>query len=169
MAGSVIQSTSTSPSEKRSTGASPKPWYQQFWPWFLIALPGAVVVAGFYTLFLANRYADDLVVDDYYKEGLAINRQIVRSEEAAQRGIGASVHTDGRQLDVHITGDVNLPQLRLKLSHPLEADRDVAFPLQRIEAGLYRVTLPEPLAGRWLWTIDSGDGSPWRIDGEQRF
>ncbi|MFT7320700.1 FixH family protein, partial [Congregibacter sp.] len=34
-----------------------EPWYQQFWPWFLIALPGSVVIAGLSTLYIANRYS----------------------------------------------------------------------------------------------------------------
>ena len=41
------------------------PWYKQFWPWFLILLPGTAVVATLYTVVIANQYADDLVVDDY--------------------------------------------------------------------------------------------------------
>ena len=32
------------------------PWYQQFWPWFLILLPASVVVAGLTTLVIANRH-----------------------------------------------------------------------------------------------------------------
>ena len=49
------------------------PWYRQFWPWFLICLPGSVVVAALTTMYIAHKGADDLVVDEYYKEGLAIN------------------------------------------------------------------------------------------------
>ena len=52
-----------------------QPWYRQFWPWFLIALPATVVVAGLTTWWIAAHKADSLVVDDYYKEGLAINRR----------------------------------------------------------------------------------------------
>ena len=34
-----------------------KPWYKQFWPWFLIALPGSVVVASMFTINLAVQNA----------------------------------------------------------------------------------------------------------------
>jgi hypothetical protein len=40
------------------------PWYRQFWPWFIIALPAAAVIAGFFTLWLAISNPDYLVVDD---------------------------------------------------------------------------------------------------------
>ena len=35
-----------------------KPWYRQFWPWFLIALPGSVVVASMVTIWLAASTSD---------------------------------------------------------------------------------------------------------------
>jgi len=67
-----------------------QPWYRQFWPWFLILLPASVVVAGLTTLVLANRHADDLVVDDYYKDGLAINRKLEKQQRADQQGISVN-------------------------------------------------------------------------------
>lgn len=145
------------------------PWYRQFWPWFLIALPGTVVVAALYTLFLANRYSDDLVIDDYYKEGLAINRQLDRQHTAETLGITATLKLDNQQLDITVTGQIAAPQLRLMLSHPMEASRDLTVPVKRTSPGHYRVQLPQPLPGRWHWTLDAGQGSPWRIDGEQDF
>ena len=50
-----------------------KPWFKQFWPWFLIILPGTVVIASLATVIIAFKGADDVVSKDYYKEGLAIN------------------------------------------------------------------------------------------------
>ena len=40
------------------------PWYRQFWPWFIIALPASVVIASFVTLWLAITHPDHLVVDE---------------------------------------------------------------------------------------------------------
>jgi len=40
------------------------PWYRQFWPWFIIALPAAAVIASFFTLWLAISNPDYVVVDD---------------------------------------------------------------------------------------------------------
>lgn len=40
------------------------PWYKQFWPWFIIALPASVVIASFFTLWLAISNPDQLVLDE---------------------------------------------------------------------------------------------------------
>jgi hypothetical protein len=37
------------------------PWYRQFWPWFLIALPVASVVLSFVTLYMALETGDAVV------------------------------------------------------------------------------------------------------------
>ncbi|MEQ8516343.1 MAG: FixH family protein, partial [Chromatocurvus sp.] len=53
--------------QSRLDNTGSEPWYRQFWPWFLIVLPGTVVVASIATLIIAVRGSDDLVVDEYYK------------------------------------------------------------------------------------------------------
>jgi len=39
-------------------------WYKQFWPWFLIALPGSVVIASMFTITLAVQNAPIIVQKD---------------------------------------------------------------------------------------------------------
>ena len=53
-----------------------------------MAGPFAVIVAGLFTAWLAVTRADPLVVDNYYKEGLAINQVIARDQAAARAGTG---------------------------------------------------------------------------------
>ena len=146
-----------------------KPWYRQFWPWFLIALPGSVVIAGFTTLYIANIHSDDLVVDDYYKDGLAINRVLERGARAQALGIEAkllfSEVAEVWQIEVQIAGTEPDSALSLSLSHPLEADRDFVVQLVHSEADVYRAYLPHPVAARWHWIIESKGSTPWRLDG----
>ena len=61
-----------------------QPWYREPWPWILMAGPAIVVVAGFATLAIAVKTDDGLVADDYYKQGLAINR-VLRARRAGAR------------------------------------------------------------------------------------
>lgn len=35
------------------TNTDKKPWFKQFWPWFLISLPASVVIASMFTISLA--------------------------------------------------------------------------------------------------------------------
>jgi len=45
------------------------PWYRQFWPWFIIALPTAAVIGSFVSLWLAVSHPDYLVVsEDQYQQ-----------------------------------------------------------------------------------------------------
>ena len=152
-------------------GASGLPWYRQFWPWFLIALPGSVVIAGLATLYIAHRHADDLVVDAYYRDGLAINVQLEKRTAAAQLGLAASVQILDRRIQVRLRGldeaVAYLPELQLQLSHPLEADRDFPLTLQRVAAGLFDATMPAPVAPNWHWILADPQGN-WRLDGSLR-
>lgn len=141
------------------------PWYRQFWPWFLIALPGTVVIAALSTLVIANRYADDLVVDDYYKTGLAINRELEKQRAASARGLEAQLRVFERRIQLRLGGGSPEPELRLALSHPLEADRDFTVTLRSSAPGLYLGELPAAVAPRWHWTLSPTGESAWRIDG----
>jgi hypothetical protein len=141
------------------------PWFRQFWPWFLILLPASVVVAGLATMYIAYHNADDLVVDDYYRNGLAINRQLEKKQRAESRGITAHLTFEGKSVTVVTTGPVNNTTLHLLLSHPLEADRDFALTLSRIDGGHYRGILAQAIAPRWHWTLEVPHADGWRLDG----
>ena len=105
----------------QSNSTKPAPWYKHRWPWILMSGPAAVVVAGFYTFYLAKTHADEMVTDDYYKEGKYINLQIERDEAAAHRHIQAQVllNNDGTAAKIFISGDFdkNTP-MQLLLLHP---------------------------------------------------
>ena len=62
------------------------PWYKQRWPWLLIAGPAFVIIAGAVTVWLAVVSNDGLVVDDYYKQGLAVNQRLHRDQQASTLG-----------------------------------------------------------------------------------
>jgi len=56
------------------------PWYRQFWPWFIIALPTSAVIGSFVSLWLAVSNPDHLIVtDDEYQQ--------IKSELKAQAPI----------------------------------------------------------------------------------
>ncbi len=146
-------------------GSDDQPWFRQFWPWFLIALPGSVVIAAFTTLYIANKHSDDLVVDDYYKSGLAINQRLEKQQRAEALGIDADIAVTAGEVRLQLDGPVDAPQLRLTLSHPLEADRDFTMTLGRYTQGGYSAPLPSAVAPNWHWVLDAGEDSDWRLQG----
>lgn len=141
------------------------PWYRQFWPWFLILLPASVVVAGLTTLYIANRHADDLVVDDYYKDGLAINRQLEKKQRAAEQGFSAQLALTDTSVTIQLSGPPTSDKLQLLLSHPLESDRDFTVSVERRKPGVYQGQLQTTVAPRWHWTLELPQANGWRLDG----
>ncbi len=142
-----------------------QPWYKQFWPWFLIALPGFVVVAGINMVFIAHEGADDLVVDEYYKEGLAINRRLEKKQRATDLGIVANLAITGDEVIVRTDGPVTAERLTLLLSHPLESNQDFQIVLVKSVPGEYRGRLSASVAERWHWALFDEGAQTWRLDG----
>ena len=143
-----------------------KPWYQQFWPWALISLPATAVVAGLYTYSLAASERDGLVVDDYYKEGKAINRSLERGQRAADLNLAGDLALNGTAIRL-VMNNVqveNQQQLTLNLYHATLADHDQTLTLQKMGAGIWQGQL-QPLAeGKWYVDLTPVDNS-WRLTG----
>jgi len=72
------------------------PWYKQFWPWFIIALPASAVIAGFYTLWLAISNPDHLVVDDeeYRRLNSSLKAQPAVQEKKADKTDGSGPRSE---------------------------------------------------------------------------
>jgi hypothetical protein len=147
----------------RSTVHPAKPWYREPWPWILMAGPAAVLVAGAVTFWLAVSSADDLVADDYYKRGLAINQEIRRDRAALDRGIAASVERRPGLLRVRLEGRVPAPEALLaRLVHATRAEYDQRLRLARVAGSVYETELPALPAGRWRLILEDPRGE-WRI------
>lgn len=143
------------------------PWYREPWPWILISGPAIVVVAGFYTLYLAVVGADPLVVDNYYKEGLAINRVLARDHLALQRGYRAVVMLNEKRtlVRVQLTGAELPAELRMHFIHPTKANLDRQVTAKQTQAGLYEASVQLAEAGRW--DVELGDSQQqWRLTGD---
>jgi len=68
--------------EQPGSPQAPKPWWKHGYVWLIIAGPLTVVIAGFFTLYLAIRTPDPVVTEDYYRQGLEINRTLEARERA---------------------------------------------------------------------------------------
>ena len=53
-----------------------QPWWRYGHVWLIISGPLLVVVAGFVTAFIALRNPDPVIAEDYYRQGLEINKTL---------------------------------------------------------------------------------------------
>ena len=159
------------------------PWYREPWPWILMAGPAAVVVAGLVTLYLAITHRDALVVDNYYKEGLGINRVLERDDVARRAGYRAQVliGEDGARVRIHLsasplaravpplkTNETALPErLRLRMFHPTQASLDREAVLAATQPGWYEGEIGAAAAPRWRIELEDTERG-WRLIGEWR-
>lgn len=155
---------------------TPEPaWYKQFWPWFLIALPAAAVVACVYTIYVAVLNRDSLVTDDYYRIGVTINTALAEMDMAETLGVTAQLEPVREQRVVLQLPEAVAPEeLQLMFRHPTQAGKDFSINLlpQQNAAGskTYSGEVSEALDGRWMVVLAPADGlSPrWRLEATWR-
>ena len=150
-----------------------KPWYRQFWPWFVFSLPAAAVVAGLATLWIAMQTTDSLVLVPEQGVKAEADRQVAAARLASELGLAAAIDIDLTTGAVRAgmrAGDLpEIPAtLVLEMSHPAFADRDHLITLNRampdaegnpVWVGHF-VTVPE---GRYYAVLKS---SEWRLAAE---
>jgi hypothetical protein len=142
-------------------------WYKQFWPWFLIILPAIVVVASIATAVIAFRGADTLVADNYYKEGLAINKTVSDIDAAKTANIHGSLVMEKGTLHLTVNADNAITDntLLLGFSHPLDNLQDQTVQLQKTGNGEYSGKMPALGNGKWYISLQSTQTErPWRVN-----
>ena len=150
-----------------STEAVSKPWHREPWPWILMAGPAIVVVAGIVTTVLAVTSSDGMVADDYYKQGLTINRVIERDARAKSLGIAAQVTFNEERTAVRVMLASNAPlppALELKII-AARRDADQAIELRHAGSALYEGRLAPPRGTHWRLALEDAEGT-WRVTGD---
>ncbi|MDX2464901.1 MAG: FixH family protein [Porticoccus sp.] len=157
---------------KLEKGMDIKPWYRQFWPWFLIALPGSVVIAGLTTVYIAFNGADSLVSDNYYRDGLAINQRLEQDHLAMEMGLSADIRLDSESGELFVTlhgSEISAPTLCLQLIHPVDDKRDRELILSLMAPNYYRADLDSQLSYRYYLRLLPEPEREWRLNGEMNF
>ena len=128
----------------------PDPWYKHRWPWLLMAGPVAVLIAGFITMWISFSGADALVVDDYYKQGKAINQDLRRDRAAASLGLSLSLRYDAAagKLVGQLQGVTDGAPLNLLLVHPTVPEKDIRLVAVPDSSGVFSVAIMlRPVSG----------------------
>lgn len=71
---------------------APRPWWKYGYVWLVISGPALVVVAGFYTLWLAVSSPDPVLAEDYYQQGLDINKTLDAPDKSLTPALKARNH-----------------------------------------------------------------------------
>lgn len=141
-----------------------RPWYKEFWPWFLIAVPIVTLIMGGVLLKLAISTEDSLVVDDYYKEGKAINATLDKQALARKRNITTDLTIDNGSIALKFHSGIPQEGNALKLSfyHVTLEERDISVLLSRDASGIYRGFIEQNMDGKWRVSLTPFDES-WKI------
>lgn len=141
-----------------------KPWYKHGWLWLVIGLPLTAVIAGITTVFIAAYNPDSLVVDEYYKEGLAINAVLDREQHARDMGLKARLEINGDKLRMQLQ-NVKADQVMVRFIHPTRSTEDQELVLQQVEQGVYQGAGLKELAPV-AWYVHVEDlADVWRLEG----
>ena len=146
----------------------PAPWYAQRWPWLLMLGPAIVLAGGARLGYLAVRHQDAMVVDDYYKQGKAINQDLRRDRVAAAMRLAFDARYDparGVVAGSIASGGAGLGMpFRIHLAHATLPAKDMIVAVQPDAAGNYSVPLPLLEGGRWRVIVE-GRARDWRLAG----
>ncbi|NIY85101.1 FixH family protein [Vibrio hepatarius] len=147
-----------------------KPWYKQFWPWFLIVLPLTVVVWTLITVVIFSQNSVSLVTEDYYKKGKGINVDISKQNVAKDLGLKAAVYSDGNSVVIQFDkGQLeHYPAITAMFAHRTLPDRDFSQIITSDAKGVYRFTLDKELQGPWFIELTPHD-KQWLVQGRVTF
>lgn len=150
------------------------PWYKQFWPWVIIALPLASVIAGLSTLFIAVQNQDALIVEKWQKDGKTIYADNSRMKMASRLGLRGKMSFDSLTGEIFLdlysdNKNFNYPKvLLLKIVHPTLASKDQNIMLSATNLNRYRGQLDMALdMHKVIYISDEKDS--WQIKIEHEF
>ena len=133
--------------------------------WMVIGIPLTSVILGIAMIVLAFHDRDAMVVDDYYKEGLAINQTLKRDAHAAELGLAARVQfeTAAGRVSLSLSGIPSFQApavLKLGFYHATREDLDRVLSLRRDAKGVYSANMPALPHGRWYVSAETPQ---WRL------
>ncbi len=140
-------------------------WYQIPIVWMVIGIPLVSIIVTLSIVWISVKTFDGVVVDDYYRKGLEINRELARDRNAKRIGLEAMASIIDDRLRFELRSNSNEPwpdKLELGFYHPTVSNRDVLVTLVHEGSGIYSALPPQLAFGKW--NIMTGTET-WRLKG----
>ncbi|MFT4798156.1 MAG: hypothetical protein ACJAYE_003457 [Candidatus Azotimanducaceae bacterium] len=141
------------------------------WPLVLFSIPFAAVLFGIVMVSTVNYFPDDVVVDSYYKEGMAINQRIEADNKAALLNVSALIETSvSSEPTIRIDGATDsaislhmrhVTDERLDKSYTLLTERGSDYAVGRY-SGHTELSSIMSSTGIWYLELEGLDGG-WRL------
>ncbi|OBT12183.1 hypothetical protein A9264_03345 [Vibrio sp. UCD-FRSSP16_10] len=147
-----------------------KPWYKQFWAWFILIIILTTVFGTLLRVYILSQHTVSLVSEDYYKKGKGINIDLSKVSVAQDLKLSAVVYSSDNSIIIELDkGDLpNYPALDIEFSHRTLADRDFDYLATATPSGRYRIQLDEPLQGPWFIELRPHN-EQWLVQGRMTF
>lgn len=145
---------------------TPKPWYKQFYPWMLIAIPFLTVIGCIVTITIAVTSPNALVKENYYKDGLAINQDKRRLKQAQLLNLDGLLRGGDQRVTMTLQGDLEIwpDTLELQFAHATRAEMDRQVTLHVVGPGLYENDWTQLPDGHWYFHL-LPESKEWELQG----
>lgn len=147
-------------------GAITRPWYAHRWPWLLMLGPVFVICGGAFAGYLAISRPDAMVVDDYYKQGKAINQDLRRDRAASALALSFEARYDAASAtlsgSMRGAGVPLAAPLHIYLAHPTQPGKDIKLLVQPDAAGRFAAPLGALEPTHWQVVVE-GARREWRL------
>lgn len=135
-------------------------WYRNPYVWLVAAFPMIAVVAGIATVIITSKNQPDMVVDDYYKKGKAINLELEFYKKAKSLGIEFSTVITADS--IKLSNEKQLPAIKIKFVHATLKHRDFDVVATPNANGQLTAPIASDISGKWQIFIEPMDSS-WKL------
>ncbi len=145
-------------------------WYKEPWMFVVLGGPLIVVIASLTTFYIAWQGQDQVVTKDYYKQGININKDILRDAKASEYKLSGTLQLDFAtgKIILNLQGQ-HLPPAAVLLTissksatSNIEAQQKIS--LSQIAPGIYegllKIQTKNETNGIWYAKIEAAD---WRL------
>ncbi|MFZ6861409.1 FixH family protein [Undibacterium sp. Ji67W] len=120
-------------------------WYKEPWLLLVVGGPAVVVCASIFTGAIAFMGSDKVVAEDYYKQGLTIDKDIQRDAKARGMQLSATLNFDAAnsKIRMQLSGKGEFPSsLQLSIAHAANDGMSVSeiirrLPMTQVSPGVY--------------------------------